>query len=109
MSVGVEAARLLLYRAASMMEASAHELSFRPQAATAVYQAKVMGTDVALDVTSRIFQICGARAAADVHQTGLDMFWRNARTFTLHDPVDYRRQRIGKYLLGVEEPPVGWY
>ncbi|MHB1956751.1 MAG: acyl-CoA dehydrogenase family protein [Sulfobacillus sp.] len=109
MSIGVEASRLMLYRAARLMEAASVDLSLRPQAATAVYQAKVMGTEVALEVSSRVFQVCGARAAADAPQSGLDIYWRNARTFTLHDPVDYRRQRIGKYLLGVEEPPVGWY
>lgn len=109
MSTRVEAARLMLYRAACMLDDAGKDLSLRPQAATAVYQAKVMGTEVALDVSSGIFQICGARAAADAPTNGLDLFWRNARTFTLHDPVEYRRQRIGKYVLGVEDPPIGWY
>ncbi|MGE0683051.1 MAG: acyl-CoA dehydrogenase family protein, partial [Candidatus Binatia bacterium] len=109
MSIAVEASRLLLYKATRLMEAAAHDLSLRPEAAIAVYQAKVMGTEAALDISSRIFQVCGARAAADAPQNGLDLFWRNARTFTLHDPVDYRRQRIGKYLLTGEAPPVGWY
>lgn len=109
MSISVEAARLLLYKAARLLEAATYDLNVRPEAATAVYQAKVMGTEVALDVSSRLFQVCGARAAADAPQNGLDLFWRNARTFTLHDPVDYRRQRIGKYLLTGEAPPIGWY
>ena len=109
MSTRVEAARLMLYRAASMIDAASGNLTLRPAAATAVYQAKVMGTEVALEVSSDIFQLCGARAAADAPINGLDMYWRNARTFTLHDPVDYRRQRIGKFVLGVEDPPVGWY
>ncbi len=109
MSTKVEAARLMLYRSACLLDAADKDLTLRPQAATAVYQAKVMGTEVALEVSSGIFQLCGARAAADAPVNGLDLFWRNARTFTLHDPVDYRRQRIGKYLLGVEDPPIGWY
>ena len=109
MSIAVEASRLLLYKATRFMEAAAHDLSLRPEAAIAVYQAKVMATEAALDISNRIFQVCGARAAADAPQNGLDLFWRNARTFTLHDPVDYRRQRIGKYLLAGEAPPIGWY
>ncbi len=109
MSIAVEASRLLLYKATRLMEAAAHDLSLRPEAAIAVYQAKVMGTEAALDISTRLFQVCGARAAADAPQNGLDLFWRNARTFTLHDPVDYRRQRVGKYLLTGEAPPIGWY
>ena len=109
MTTRVEAARLMLYRAAVMLDAADRDLGLRPQAATAVYQAKVLGTEVALAVSNDIFQLCGARAAADAPINGLDLFWRNARTFTLHDPVEYRRQRIGKYVLGVEDPPVGWF
>jgi alkylation response protein AidB-like acyl-CoA dehydrogenase len=109
MSTKAEAARLLLYRGAQMMEAAVCDLSLRSQAATAIYQAKVLATEAALDVSSRIFQTGGARMAADAPDSGMDMYWRNARTFTLHDPVDYRRQRIGRYLLGVEDPPIGWF
>jgi len=109
MSIQLEASRLLLYRAARLLELAAQDIAVRPEAAVAVYRAKVLATETALDVSSRIFQICGARAAADAPKNGLDLFWRNARTFTLHDPVDYRRQRIGRYLLGVEDPPVGWW
>jgi alkylation response protein AidB-like acyl-CoA dehydrogenase len=107
--VEVEASRLLLYRAARMLEEPAKQVENRPEAAVAVYRAKVFATESALHVTSRIFQIAGARAAADAPRNGLDIYWRNARTFTLHDPVDYRRLRIGRYLLGVEDPPVGWW
>ncbi len=109
LSVRVEASRLLLYRASRLLELAARDLTLRPEAAVAVYRAKVFATEASLEVSSRIFQICGARAAADAPESGLDLFWRNARTFTLHDPVDYRRQRIGRYLLGVEDPPVGWW
>ena len=109
LSVQVEASRLLLYRAARMLEEAAKHVDTRPEAAVAVYRAKVFATESVLDVTSRIFQIAGARAAADAPRNGLDMYWRNARTFTLHDPVDYRRQRIGRYLLGVEDPPISWW
>lgn len=109
MSIAVEATRLLLYRAATLLEAASHDFSHRPEAQTAVYRAKVMASETALDVSSRLFQVAGARAAAAAPKTGIDAFWRNARTFTLHDPVNYRRQRIGRYVLGVEDPPIGWY
>lgn len=109
MSIAVEASRLLLYRAATLLEAASHDFDLRPEAQTEVYRAKVMATETALDVSSRLFQVAGARAATKAPATGIDIFWRNARTFTLHDPVNYRRQRVGRYVLGVEDPPIGWY
>jgi len=30
---------------------------------------------------------------------GYDRFWRNTRTHTLHDPVDYKIRDIGRWLL----------
>jgi alkylation response protein AidB-like acyl-CoA dehydrogenase len=68
----------------------------------------IRATATALDVTSRIFQIMGARAAGK-RRNNLDRYWRNVRTFTLHDPIDWKRHTIGKYLLEGTPPPVGWY
>jgi alkylation response protein AidB-like acyl-CoA dehydrogenase len=109
MSIQLEASQLLLYRAARALERAAQDISLRPYAAVAVYRAKAISTTAAIDISTRIFEICGARAAAGAPKSGMDMYWRNARTFTLHDPVDYRKQRIGRYLLGVEDPPIGWF
>ncbi len=51
----------------------------------------------ALDVTSRIFELMGARATATSY--GFDRFWRNIRTHTLHDPVFYKAREVGNYAL----------
>jgi alkylation response protein AidB-like acyl-CoA dehydrogenase len=69
----------------------------RAQAATVGAAAKVMATDVSLDVTSRVFETTGARSAK--RDVGLDRFWRNARTETLHSPVAYKREEVGRSFL----------
>ncbi|WP_328993061.1 acyl-CoA dehydrogenase family protein [Kribbella sp. NBC_01245] len=68
---------------------------------------KARATEVALEVTSRIFEVTGARATAS--KEGLDRFWRNVRTHTLHDPVAYKRREVGRHLLTGELPEPTWY
>jgi alkylation response protein AidB-like acyl-CoA dehydrogenase len=68
---------------------------------------KARATDVALEVTSRIFEVTGARATAS--SAGLDRFWRNVRTHTLHDPVAYKRREVGEYVLSDKIPEPTWY
>ena len=67
-----------------------------------VAAAKVMATEVALEVTRRVFEGTGARS--NTEELGLDRFWRDVRTHTLHDPVAYKRREIGAYLLRDELP-----
>jgi hypothetical protein len=52
---------------------------------------------VALDTTSRVFETTRARSAK--RSTGLDRFWRNARTETLHSPVAYKLEEVGRFFL----------
>ncbi|MEW1700585.1 acyl-CoA dehydrogenase family protein [Streptomyces sp. NPDC093249] len=68
---------------------------------------KAHATEVALEVTSRIFEVTGARATASAE--GLDRFWRNVRTHTLHDPVAYKRREVGRHVLTGELPEPTWY
>ncbi|WP_213775318.1 acyl-CoA dehydrogenase family protein [Bradyrhizobium sp. dw_78] len=69
----------------------------RNSAATTVYAAKVNSTRVALDITSRIFDLMGARSTSARY--GFDRFWRNVRTHTLHDPVAYKAREVGNFAL----------
>ncbi|GAA2385156.1 monooxygenase [Streptomyces glaucosporus] len=68
---------------------------------------KARATDVALEVTSGIFEATGARSTASAE--GLDRFWRNVRTHTLHDPVAYKRREVGRHVLTGELPEPTWY
>lgn len=67
-----------------------------------VDQAKSVATEISLDVTHNIYQATGARSTAN--SVGLDIYWRNARTHTTHDPLPYRQREIGRHLLTDEWP-----
>jgi alkylation response protein AidB-like acyl-CoA dehydrogenase len=64
--------------------------------------ARAHAGQVALDVTSRIFELTGARSTT--RSTGLDRYWRNVRVHTLHDPLDQRLRGIGRWLLDGQYP-----
>ncbi|WP_353507267.1 MULTISPECIES: hypothetical protein [unclassified Variovorax] len=49
--------------------------------------------EVALEVTSEIFEVLGADAST--RSPGLDRFWRNARIHTLHNRPSTRRATWG--------------
>lgn len=79
----------------------------RGECAIAIATAKVAATKVGLDITSRMFEVMGARATAGKY--GFDRYWRNLRTFTLHDPVDYKVQDIGNWVLNEQLPKPNFY
>lgn len=68
---------------------------------------KVVSTDVALEVTSKIFEVTGARSTGSKY--GFDRFWRNVRTHTLHDPVAYKRREVGEHYLTGKTPEFTLY
>ena len=74
------------------------------EASIAVATAKVVADRVAPSVASALFEVSGTRSAAG--GGGLDRFWRDARTHTLHDPVRWKYQHIGRWVLRGEEPPL---
>ena len=74
----------------------------RGEAEIASARLKIVATELALDVTSRIFEVTGARATANA--VGLDRFWRNVRTHTLHDPVAYKKREVGDHFLNGTYP-----
>ncbi len=79
----------------------------RGEVAVAVFAAKALATRVGLDITNRIFEVTGTRATATRY--GFDRYWRDLRTFTLHDPLDYKLRDIGNWLLNDELPLVTQY
>ncbi|RAK88235.1 thermophilic desulfurizing enzyme family protein [Aspergillus costaricaensis CBS 115574] len=79
----------------------------RGELAEWIASVKVVTTDVGLRVTSGIFEVTGARATAV--KVGLDRFWRDIRTHTLHDPVAYKNRELGRYALLGEVPEPSWY
>lgn len=79
----------------------------RGQTAVAIAAAKVATTRAALDVASRMFELTGPRATTG--KLGLDRFWRNLRTHTLHDPVDYKLRELGQWALNDTPPTPSFY
>lgn len=79
----------------------------RGEVSIAIATAKIAATNSSLYITQNIFQVMGARATTA--QLNLDRFWRNVRTQTLHDPVDYKYQEIGEWVLTAKVPDPSFY
>lgn len=73
----------------------------------AIAELKVVATEVSLEVTSRVFEVTGASSTAQRH--GLDLHWRNVRTHSLHDPVEYKKVEVGAHYLTGAVQPVSLY
>jgi alkylation response protein AidB-like acyl-CoA dehydrogenase len=79
----------------------------RGECAIAIATAKVAASRVGLEIANQIFDLMGARATDSKY--GFDRYWRNLRTFTLHDPVDYKVQAIGNWVLNDNFPTPDFY
>jgi alkylation response protein AidB-like acyl-CoA dehydrogenase len=79
----------------------------RGKCALDVATSKVTTSKVGLEITNRMFEVMGARAAAGPAR--IDRFWRNLRTHTLHDPVDYKIRELGDWALNRQLPKPSFY
>ena len=105
----LRAAEAILQRAALAVDLALAEPSEDTvaQASVIVGQAKVLSTEIALLASSRLLELGGTRSVSA--SQGLDRFWRNARTHTLHDPVRWKFHLIGNQRLnGVKPPRHSW-
>ncbi|MFI5960145.1 acyl-CoA dehydrogenase family protein [Cryptosporangium sp. NPDC051539] len=69
----------------------------------AVAQAKAFASEIAVEVSSELCSLSGASAADEKY--GLGRHWRNSRTHSAHDPVDWKYHHTGAYLLNGTPPP----
>jgi alkylation response protein AidB-like acyl-CoA dehydrogenase len=109
---GLEAARHVVDAAASELDRAwerGDDLRHdeRGRVAVTVAAAKITATGAGLAVTNRMFEVAGARATSA--RLALDRFWRNLRTHTLHDPVDYKRRDAGRWYLTGDWPTPSFY
>jgi alkylation response protein AidB-like acyl-CoA dehydrogenase len=79
----------------------------RGRLAVSLATAKLLATRAVLDITAQIFEVTGAGGTGG--QWGFDRFWRNARTLTLHDRVDYKVRDVGQWFLNDEFPTPSFY
>lgn len=110
--VALEGVRLLTERANALLDQAWRKenrlgADERGHLAVAIATAKVAASRCGLDVTSRLFEVTGARATHAALR--LDRHWRNLRTQTLHDPVDYKLQELGDWALNASLPAPSFY
>ncbi|HIE9243529.1 TPA: SfnB family sulfur acquisition oxidoreductase [Klebsiella variicola subsp. variicola] len=98
------AADALLERAGRVLDRYKNDLSEEhvAEASLAVARAKIWTTEVALEAASRLFELGGTRATGE--SLNLDRHWRNARVHTLHDPVRWKYQLLGNWVLNGIRP-----
>jgi alkylation response protein AidB-like acyl-CoA dehydrogenase len=96
-------------RISAILHAPREELTpeARGEIAVQVAASKLRIAQDGLEATTRIFELTGARASAN--SVGLDIYWRNLRTHTLHDPLPYKVREVGQYALLRQLPEPSWY
>jgi len=97
----IHAGEAVLERAALTFDQVTAERGPGPsdKVSSALAVAKILTTEAALLASNTLFQLGGASSTR--LEYGFDRHWRNARTHTVHDPVAWKFNLIGKYhLLG---------
>jgi alkylation response protein AidB-like acyl-CoA dehydrogenase len=110
MKTAVDAAELLSLRAAELCDRAVEHLGderIRGEASVVTGQAREAAADAAMFAGSTLFKVCGAGSVLDKY--GFDRHWRNARTLSLHNPLDFKAMHAGDYLLNHKLPPVDSY
>lgn len=110
--VQLEGVRLLAGKAIETLQAAwdvgeSLTAAQRGEVSIAIASAKIAATNASLNITQNIFQVMGARATTA--KLNIDRFWRNVRTQTLHDPIDYKYQEIGEWVLTGKVPDPSFY
>jgi SfnB family sulfur acquisition oxidoreductase len=89
-------------RALDIATAAPNERSVA-EASIAVAEVKAYGTEAAQLAANKLIELGGARSTLESY--GLDRYWRNARTHSLHDPVRWKYHHIGNFYLNGVLPP----
>lgn len=110
--VQLEGVRLLANKAVETLQnawdiGESLDAEQRGEVSIAIATAKIAATNTSLYITQNIFQVMGARATTA--KLNLDRFWRNVRTQTLHDPIDYKYQEVGEWVLTGKVPDPSFY
>jgi SfnB family sulfur acquisition oxidoreductase len=102
----VRAAAALLREAAAVLE----EIGLVPadaeaaaRGSLAVAAAKAFASEVAVETASELFAMCGTSSTAAKYD--LDRHWRNARTHSVHDPLDWKYHHLAAWELAGVQPP----
>jgi SfnB family sulfur acquisition oxidoreductase len=117
LTVLVRSAQALLEQAAGVVDEARAALAepglpadaaarWEAEANVAMAAARAHADRVTVQAASEWFELAGASAAR--RTLGLDRYWRDVRTHTLHDPRRKRVREVGDYTLNGVFPPRGW-
>jgi alkylation response protein AidB-like acyl-CoA dehydrogenase len=110
MKTAVEAAELLSLRAAELCDIAAENPTdgyARGEASVVTGEARRAAAEAAMFAGSTLFQVGGAGSVLEKY--GFDRHWRNARTLSLHNPLDFKSAHAGDFLLNDRLPAVDSY
>jgi alkylation response protein AidB-like acyl-CoA dehydrogenase len=107
LAADLAAAYSLTLATGELLDAAEHGEIERTRVAAPIYAAKSIASRAAVRTTSEIYALMGTRSASRAN--GFDRFWRNARTLSLHDPVDWKNAELGRHVLTGWDPPPGLY
>lgn len=104
LAVSLRAARALLREGARSIDDAGptptRETS--TEASLAVASARAVAAETAVTIANELFEIAGTSATDRKH--GLDRYWRDARTHTLHDPTRWKYIHVGNELVNKVAP-----
>lgn len=105
----VESATLLANRAAEICNLMYEDKSpeARGRASAEMGAARAHCAYTAMKVAEMLFQVCGT--ASVLRKYGYDRHWRNARTLSLHNPLDFKYAHLADLELNGQLPPVDAY
>jgi alkylation response protein AidB-like acyl-CoA dehydrogenase len=107
LTADVAAAYALTLSSADLLDRFERGEVDRTAVAIPVYAAKSAASRAALRATAEIFALMGTRSV--MAGNGFDRYWRNVRTLSLHDPVEWKNGEIGRHVLTGWSPPWGVY
>ncbi|WP_371537790.1 acyl-CoA dehydrogenase family protein [Streptomyces sp. NBC_01023] len=102
LSSRLAASRALLFAAADRIEAAADDNV--AVISVECFRAKVACVEASLEAAGSMHEVTGARSTSNAYR--LDRFWRNARTFASHDPIDAKNVYVGMFEVTGEIPPL---
>ena len=105
LAMSVAASRALLGDAGRALDRALADRTDETTAAAsiAVATAKAFADRASVELGSALLEVVGTRGVLE--PDNLNRFWRNARTHTLHDPVRWKLQHIGRFVLKGTPPP----
>jgi len=107
LAADLAAAYAMVMSTAELLDAFDSSPGDRGALALPISAAKSVAHRASLRACSEIHGLMGTRSVSS--KFGLDRWWRNARTLSLHDPVEYKHVELGRHLLTGWDPEPGVY